>query len=107
MRRAIWCTSGCTEKPMQTEMFWRTPGAAIAGTGLVALDVVLNERRQEEPKLWTGGTCGNVLTILAYLGWRSYTIARFDNDVPARLIRKDLRRWNLDLRFLSLDEPAP
>ncbi len=92
---------------MQTEMFWRTPGAAIAGTGLVALDVVLNERRQEEPKLWTGGTCGNVLTILAYLGWRSYPIARFDNDAPARLIRKDLRRWNLDLRFLSLDEPAP
>jgi sugar/nucleoside kinase (ribokinase family) len=92
---------------MQTETFWRSPEAAVAGTGLVALDVVLNERRQEEPKLWTGGTCGNVLAILAYLGWRSFPIARFDNDAPARLIRKDLRRWNLDLRFLSLDQPAP
>lgn len=92
---------------MQTDAFWRSPDAAVAGTGLVALDVVLNERRQEEPKLWTGGTCGNVLAILAYLGWRSYPIARCQNDAPARLIRKDLRRWNLDLRFLSLDEPAP
>lgn len=92
---------------MQTETFWRSSKAAIAGTGLVALDVVLNERREEEPKLWTGGTCGNVLAILAYLGWRSYPIGRFENDAPARLIRKDLRRWNVDLRFLSLDEPAP
>lgn len=92
---------------MQTESFWRAPEAVIAGTGLVALDVVLNERRQEEPRLWTGGTCGNVLTILAYLGWRSCPIARFDNDAPARLIRKDLRRWNVDLRFLSSDDPVP
>jgi len=92
---------------MQTEAFWRAPGAAIVGTGLVALDVVLNERRQDKPKLWTGGTCGNVLTILAYLGWRSCPVARFDNDAPSRLIRRDLRRWNVDPRFLSLGQQTP
>jgi fructokinase len=87
---------------MQTETVWKKPGATIIGTGLIALDVVINERRKEEPKLWTGGTCGNVLAVLAYLGWRVCPVARLGDDAASRLLRKDLRRWNADLRFASL-----
>jgi sugar/nucleoside kinase (ribokinase family) len=92
---------------MRIEALWRAPGASIVGTGLIALDVVLNERHQRPPKLWTGGTCGNVIIILASLGWHSYPVARLEHDIPARLIRKDLRRWNVDLHFLSSGPLAP
>ena len=39
----------------------------VVGAGLVALDVVLDERTATPPRLWAGGTCGNVLSILAFL----------------------------------------
>lgn len=48
------------------------PRPAIAGTGLIALDVVIPNEPRSLPQLWAGGTCGNVLTALAYLGWDSY-----------------------------------
>ena len=43
----------------------------VVGTGLVALDVVINSDVHRPPRLWAGGTCGNVLTILSYLGWHA------------------------------------
>ena len=52
----------------------------VAGTGLVALDVVINHATGSPQKVFAGGTCGNVLTILSYLGWLSYPIARMDRD---------------------------
>jgi len=33
---------------------------AIVGTGLIALDVVIEAEAKRDPPLWTGGTCGNV-----------------------------------------------
>ena len=44
----------------------------VVGTGLVALDIVINSDVHRPPQLWAGGTCGNVLTILSYLGWHAY-----------------------------------
>ena len=92
---------------MQAELLWHQRGASIIETGLIALDVVLNERRQEDPRLWTGGSCGNVLAILAYLGWNAYPVGRLKQDAASHLIAKDLRRWDVDLRFLSLMPQAP
>lgn len=92
---------------MQIERLWRAPRSFAIGTGLIALDVVLNERRQVEPKLWTGGTCGNVMAILAYLGWTTYPISRMKPDAASRLIHRDLKRWNVNTRYLSLPPTAP
>jgi fructokinase len=44
------------------------------GTGFVALDVVVDLKAGTEAR-FAGGTCGNVLTILAFLGWRAVPIA--------------------------------
>lgn len=92
---------------MRTEDIWKTPSATVIGTGLIALDVVLNERRAVEPRLWTGGTCGNVLAILAYLGWQAHPVSRLKSDAASRLVHKDLKRWGVDTRLLSIHPVAP
>lgn len=78
----------------------------VIGTGLIALDVVVNETRQDGPRLWSGGTCGNVLAILSYLGWRSFPVGRLAEDSASELIRKDLARWNVYLDFMNLEPRA-
>ena len=92
---------------MRINHLWKAPKAAVIGTGLIALDVVLNERRRVEPRLWTGGTCGNVMAILAYLGWQAYPVARVKADLASRLIRRDLKRWSVDTRYISLRPTTP
>lgn len=86
----------------------RTGKAAptIFGTGLIALDVVVNETRRDTPRLWAGGTCGNVLTILSYLGWQSFPIARLAGDNASKYIAADLARWNVNHDFISLAPQA-
>jgi len=71
------------------------------GSGLVALDVVLDQENGIETR-FAGGTCGNVLAILAFLGWRSVPVARLADDFAGSLIREDLERWGLDLEYLGL-----
>jgi sugar/nucleoside kinase (ribokinase family) len=97
------------EKRMDARKYWMTtsPAPIVVGSGLIALDVMVNERRQGEPRLWTGGTCGNVLAILAYLGWHAIPVARLGRKDPgARLVFRDLRHWDVDLRFASLAPTA-
>jgi fructokinase len=70
------------------------------GAGLVALDVILNGSPATLPKLSAGGSCGNVLAILAFLNWDSYPIARLANNRAGDEIVKDLERWNIHLDHL-------
>jgi fructokinase len=74
------------------------------GTGLVALDVVFNDNERTTPRLWAGGSCGNVLTILSYLGWKSIPIIRIGEDEPAKLILKDLATFGVCHDFVDLDK---
>jgi fructokinase len=79
------------------------------GTGLVALDIVINNNDTQNSRIWAGGSCGNVLTILAYLGWRSYPIARLADEFPTKNLLFDLERWkvNLSLIFKEADGSTP
>jgi len=89
-----------------------TPGEAIAspptafGSGLVALDVIVSGIRGKPPALLAGGTCGNVLTILSYLGWRTFPLARLNGDRASVRLQADLRRWKVRLDFAHLDPPG-
>ncbi len=74
------------------------------GTGLVTLDMVTNGDPDEVPRSWAGGSCGNVLTILAYFGWRSYPVARLGRDMAAKTIAEDMRKHKVDLRYVSYDK---
>lgn len=73
----------------------------IFGTGLVALDLVISANPDVPVCSWAGGTCGNILSILSYLGWDSYPIARLNSDPAAKLVRADMKRWGVHLDFLD------
>lgn len=87
----------------------RTSKAICFGTGLVALDVIMNGNPNTQPRFLAGGSCGNVMAILSFLGWRSYPIARLSNRLSANLLFSDLRnhRVNLDLISQSDDGSTP
>lgn len=77
---------------------------AVIGTGLVSLDVVIPKGLQDDPQLRGGGTCGNVLTALSYLGWQSYPIARLSNDGASKFVAADLKQWGVNLNLVSFDD---
>jgi len=79
-------------------------GCVAIGTGLVALDVVLNGRASKPIGIWAGGTCGNVMAILSFLGWSSYPIARLKNDLFADMLLSDLESWKVKTKFVERSE---
>jgi fructokinase len=85
-------------------IFPKTVGPVVAGTGFVALDVVVTDREGGHPSCWAGGTCGNVLAILAYFGWRSYPMASLGDDAAGDHVVDDLKHCGVNTRFLSLSE---
>lgn len=78
------------------------PRPVCVGSGLVALDVVISSHPQISPKFWAGGSCGNVLTILAYLGWESYPVAALREGPQAEALVSDLRQWGVDTSLICL-----
>jgi len=85
------------------------PTPIAVGTGLVALDVVINGWESESPILSAGGSCGNVMSILAYLGWQSYPVARLGDDLTADFLIKDLMSFgvNTDLLYREKNRHTP
>lgn len=81
--------------------------AGVVGMGLVALDVVVDERSDERLGAWAGGSCGNVLAILSWLGWEAAPVARLADDLNGVAVRADLERVGVDTRWLGLGTPAP
>jgi fructokinase len=71
----------------------------VFGTGLIALDLVMGAEPDAPVRAWAGGTCGNVLAILAYLGWEAYPIGRMNGDPASQRVRSDMKRWGVRLDF--------
>jgi fructokinase len=83
----------------------RLPGRpTVVGTGLVALDVVYNVDSDRPSRLYAGGTCGNVLTVLSYLGWGSVPVSRLAPGPAGDRLLEDLRRWDVSTEFVSREE---
>jgi fructokinase len=76
----------------------------IIGTGLLALDVVIADSIEVDPLLCAGGTCGNVLTSLSFLGWNAFPIARLRSDAASKQIADDLSRWGVRTDFVTFDD---
>lgn len=80
----------------RTKLPTSSPKPLCVGTGLIALDVFINENIMSLPLHWAGGSCGNVLTILCYLGWDSYPIASLQNNAAAKQLLEDLEMWQVN-----------
>ena len=48
-----------------------------------------------------GNTCGNVATILPYLGVQTYPIGHFDLSEQGLQIKNDLQRYGADIRYVE------
>jgi sugar/nucleoside kinase (ribokinase family) len=79
----------------------RSGRPAAFGTGLIALDMVMSTDASQPVRSWTGGTCGNVLSILSYLGWDTYPIARLNGDAASLRVKADLQRWGVHLDYAA------
>ena len=74
--------------------------AACIGSGLVTLDIVIEAQIPDQYIVRAGGSCGNVMAILAYLGWNSYPVARLGQDSAAGIVLSDLAGYGVDTRFV-------
>lgn len=77
---------------------------SCVGTGMVMLDLVFNQGSPDPYFARSGGSCGNVLTILSYLGWEAYPVARLGRDKASEVMIDDLTRFGVNLRFLIQEE---
>ena len=65
----------------------------IVGIGLTALDLIVqNGPSGASYSASGGGTCGNVLAILARMGWRSSWFGALDDSASGHLIRAEMIR---------------
>src|ERR1035437_8124226 len=74
----------------------------IYGTGLVSLDIVISSENNDLAFPWVGGTCGNVLTIMSFLGWKSTPISRLDDSISSLTVKNDMTHWGVNLQFAGM-----
>src|ERR1043166_2070644 len=78
--------------------------SVCVGSGFVALDLVLIGNDQPTASFtFAGGSCGNVLAILAYFGWDSVPVIRLKNDKDAAKLLRDLQKWSVNTQFVSTE----
>lgn len=74
------------------------------GAGLISLDVLIWDGQTIPVSYYVGGTCGNVMMILSYMGWESYPIARLDGTKDAKRVLDDMKRHNVHTDFVSTQD---
>lgn len=78
---------------------------SCVGTGFIVLDVIRNSVGSSGTEMrFAGGSCGNVLTILAYFGWRADAIGRIGDDQAGRELIADLRKWGVSTKLLQVEK---
>ena len=89
-------------------------GKTCMGTGNYSFDIitqqeypngfVVGKRNKSEEKILTmeiGNTCGNVMTMLPYLGVKTFPVAKFDMSPQGYQMKRDMKGYGADVRFVS------
>lgn len=71
------------------------------GAGFVALDVIRERNSSGVEIRAAGGSCANVLAILAFLDWTAAPVARIGADAAGDELLSDLRRFSVGTQFLA------
>ncbi|EQB22038.1 hypothetical protein UNSWDHB_652 [Dehalobacter sp. UNSWDHB] len=72
----------------------------VLGAGLLCLDIIKNI---ENTKYLNGGSCGNVVSALSFLGWRSSIITNQYKDPAGDILNQNLER--LRVRRIEVGRP--
>ena len=83
----------------------------VIGTGIFNLDIIVKRDYPEWPQLRpftdnvvmeeVGGTCGNVMCMLSWMGWNAWPIACLDDSPEGLKITEDLKRYGCDCRYVT------
>ena len=76
---------------------------SVVGTGLIGLDVIVNQDGQVETSS-LGGSAGNVLSILATLGWTSSPITLLGKDAAGNRLVSELESIGANTRYVVQSE---
>lgn len=71
------------------------------GAGLISLDVLIWDGKKVPVSYYVGGTCGNVMMILAHMGWDAYPIARLDGTKDGVRVLDDMKKHNVHTDYVS------
>lgn len=77
--------------------------SSIVGAGLVALDIIINNGAKI-PIFSAGGTCGNVLAGLSFLGWKSTPISRAGLGFASQILVQDLLDNGVSVDYITREE---
>ncbi len=73
------------------------------GAGLISLDILLKNEGSRPVSYYVGGTCGNIMMLLSYMGWSTYPIARLDNSKYTDRLLADMHKYNVNTEYISTD----
>jgi fructokinase len=76
----------------------------VVGTGLIALDIVLDVNNKKAKFVSAGGSCGNVMSVLSILGWDAIPIAKLKKDPASSLILKEYKRTGINTKSVILND---
>jgi len=80
----------------------RKPAPVSVGAGFLALDwLLVGKNPVRSTKRSAGGSFGNVMAILAYLGWKSFPVARLGTDTYAQSLLDDLVEFKVQTDFIQ------
>lgn len=79
------------------------PNIAV-GTGLISLDILIRDGQSIPASYYVGGTCGNVMMILSYMGWDTYPIARLDATKDGLRVLADMEKHLVHTDFVSTND---
>ena len=92
----------------------KTAEKTCMGTGNYSFDIitqqeypngfVVGKRNKSEERILTmeiGNTCGNVMTMLPYLGVKTFPVAKLDMSPQGYQMKRDMKAYGADVRFVS------
>ena len=92
----------------------KTAGKTCMGTGNYSFDVIIqreypngfivgrrNKFEEKIVKMEIGNTCGNVMTMLPYLGVKTFPVAKLDVSPQGYQMKRDMKAYGADVRFVS------
>ena len=74
------------------------------GAGLISLDILIRDGSRFPVSYYVGGSCGNVMMILSYLGWETYPIARLDGTKDGQRVLADMEKHKLHTDFVTTND---